>query len=47
LQDWERRFPGSIDSVFASLSNVLPAHLLDRQLFDFSTLKADQEDRDS
>ena len=38
LRDWESRFPGSLDSVFASLSNILPAHLLDRRLFQFSDL---------
>jgi tRNA 2-thiocytidine biosynthesis protein TtcA len=40
LRDWEHRFPGSIESLFASLSNVLPAHLLDRRLFDFAALQA-------
>jgi tRNA 2-thiocytidine biosynthesis protein TtcA len=41
LKEWEGRFPGAIENIFASLSNVLPSHLLDRQLFDFSTLKAE------
>jgi tRNA 2-thiocytidine biosynthesis protein TtcA len=40
LQDCQNRFPGAIDSVFASLSNVLPAHLLDRRLFQFADLRA-------
>jgi len=38
IKDWESRYPGSGDSVFAALSNVIPSHLLDRQLFDFSSL---------
>ncbi len=38
LKDWESRYPGSGDSVFAALSNVIPSHLLDRRLFDFSSL---------
>lgn len=39
LQDWEIRYPGSGDSVFAALSRVIPSHLLDRQLFDFETVR--------
>lgn len=35
LEDWDARYPGSGDSVFAALSKVIPSHLLDRQLFDF------------
>jgi tRNA 2-thiocytidine biosynthesis protein TtcA len=41
LGEWEQRFPGCADSVFAALSNVLPSHLLDRRLFDFQALRAD------
>jgi tRNA 2-thiocytidine biosynthesis protein TtcA len=40
LSDWERRMPGCTDSIFAALSNVAPSLLLDRKLFDFSSLKA-------
>lgn len=39
LQDWERRSPGCKDSMFAALSNVAPALLLDRRLFDFHSLQ--------
>ncbi|MCB9775887.1 MAG: tRNA 2-thiocytidine(32) synthetase TtcA [Nitrospiraceae bacterium] len=39
LQDWDIRYPGSGDSVFAALSKVIPSHLLDRQLFDFETVR--------
>ena len=42
LRDWEQKFPGSPESLFASLSNVLPSHLLDRTLFDFASLRGDQ-----
>jgi tRNA 2-thiocytidine biosynthesis protein TtcA len=43
LREWESRFPGSVENLFASLANVLPSHLLDPRLFDFSSLKADPE----
>ena len=40
LQDWEKRFPGRIETMFRSLANVVPSHLLDARLFDFSGLAA-------
>ena len=40
LQDWEKRFPGRIETMFRSLGNVVPSHLLDAGLFDFAGLKA-------
>jgi len=43
LRDWERRMPGCTDSIFAALSNVAPSLLLDRKLFDFTTLKAGEQ----
>jgi tRNA 2-thiocytidine biosynthesis protein TtcA len=39
LREWEDRAPGCTDSMFAALCNVAPALLLDRQLFDFSSLR--------
>jgi tRNA 2-thiocytidine biosynthesis protein TtcA len=40
LRDWDKRFPGRIETMFRSLSNVVPSHLLDPRLFDFQGLKA-------
>ncbi len=42
LLEWERRAPGCTDSMFAALSNVAPSMLLDRQLFDFQSLRRDE-----
>jgi tRNA 2-thiocytidine biosynthesis protein TtcA len=39
LHDWERRVPRCTDSMFAALSNVAPSLLLDKRLFDFSSLR--------
>jgi tRNA 2-thiocytidine biosynthesis protein TtcA len=47
LRDWNERFPGSNDSMFAALSNVAPSLLLDRRLFDFAALKADESSTES
>jgi tRNA 2-thiocytidine biosynthesis protein TtcA len=38
LQDWEKRFPGRIDSMFQAMGNVAPSHLLDPRLHPFSDL---------
>ncbi len=35
LREWERRFPGRAATMFRSLANAEPSHLLDRALFDF------------
>ena len=40
LNDWEKRFPGRIETMFRSLANVVPSHLLDARLFDFASLTA-------
>ncbi|MBI5785693.1 MAG: tRNA 2-thiocytidine(32) synthetase TtcA [Rhodocyclales bacterium] len=40
LRDWEKRFPGRIETLFRSLANIVPSHLMDGQLHDFRNLKA-------
>ena len=35
LQDWNKRFPGRIESMFSALQNVAPSHLVDNNLYDF------------
>jgi tRNA 2-thiocytidine biosynthesis protein TtcA len=42
LAEWERVHPGRTESIFSALRNVQPAHLADNQLFDFSSLTAEQ-----
>ena len=40
LRDWERKFPGRIDSIFRSMQNIAPSHMLDRGLCDFGNVNA-------
>jgi tRNA 2-thiocytidine biosynthesis protein TtcA len=35
MREWEKKFPGRVDNIFAALSTVAPSHLMDRKLFDF------------
>jgi len=38
LQDWDKRFPGRLETIFSSLQDVVPSHLADTQLWDFANL---------
>ena len=40
LRDWQKRFPGRIETLFRSLANVVPSHLMDTRLHDFAHLVA-------
>jgi tRNA 2-thiocytidine biosynthesis protein TtcA len=39
LRQWEKQYPGRIESIQRALTDVVPSHLLDRKLFDFAGLK--------
>ncbi len=43
LREWEKRFPGRVETIFNALSQVKPSHLLDPGLFDFRGLEATGE----
>jgi tRNA 2-thiocytidine biosynthesis protein TtcA len=40
LRGWEREDPGRIDRIFDAMGRVVPSHLMDRNLFPFTTLAA-------
>jgi tRNA 2-thiocytidine biosynthesis protein TtcA len=40
LADWERRYPGRSEVIFAAICNVAPSQLGDTALFDFAGLRA-------
>ena len=40
LRQWDKAFPGRVETIFNSLQRVTPSHLLDRNLFDFPALVA-------
>ena len=39
LHEWDRKYPGRIETIFASLQNLVPSHLADTDLFDFVSLR--------
>src|SRR5258706_508057 len=43
LQEWERKFPGRLETMFASLQRTSPSHLLDPRQFDFANFKTQPE----
>lgn len=38
LNDWDKRFPGRIETMFRAMQNVVPSHLADFELFDFKSI---------
>jgi tRNA 2-thiocytidine biosynthesis protein TtcA len=44
LRDWERKYPGRIESIYNALAKVVPSHLMDRALFDFGAVRATGRD---
>ena len=39
LREWEREQPGRIDRIFRAMGDVVPSHLMDRNLYPFATLQ--------
>ena len=37
--DWDRRFPGRVETMFRALQNVVPSHLVDTALYPVTGLK--------
>ncbi len=42
LVQWDRQFPGRIDTIFGAIKNVSPSQLADTALFDFAGLSLDR-----
>jgi tRNA 2-thiocytidine biosynthesis protein TtcA len=41
MREWEKKFPGRVDNIFSAISTVVPSHLMDTNLFNFTDLKVD------
>ncbi len=40
MQQWDKKFPGRIETMFTALQNIQPSHLADIARYDFQGLKA-------
>ena len=40
LQQWDKKFPGRLETMFTALQNIQPSHLADPRLYNFAELKA-------
>ncbi|UQY42473.1 tRNA 2-thiocytidine(32) synthetase TtcA [Mixta hanseatica] len=43
LRDWDKRYPGRIETMFSAMQNVVPSHLADTSLFDFKAIQHGSE----
>lgn len=39
LREWDRQFPGRIDNLFTAMGNIVPSHMMDRNLYPFTALQ--------
>ncbi|MBY4595717.1 tRNA 2-thiocytidine(32) synthetase TtcA [Ottowia caeni] len=39
LRDWDKKYPGRVETMFTALQNVVPSHLMDSSLHDFKSLQ--------
>jgi tRNA 2-thiocytidine biosynthesis protein TtcA len=39
LREWEKKYPGRIESMFTALHNVVPSHLMDATRHNFKDIK--------
>ncbi len=42
LQQWDRKFPGRIETIFTAMQDVVPSHLMDISMFDFKSLSKEE-----
>lgn len=40
IREWDRQYPGRIDNMFTAMGNITLSHLMDRNLYPFTTLQA-------
>ena len=46
LVQWERQYPGRVESIFSSIKSISPSQLADTELFDFETLQIERPEID-
>ncbi|SEA30459.1 tRNA 2-thiocytidine(32) synthetase TtcA [Microbulbifer marinus] len=44
VREWDKKYPGRSENIFASLTRVSPSQLADRDLYDFESLELDRSE---
>jgi tRNA 2-thiocytidine biosynthesis protein TtcA len=40
IREWDKQYPGRIENMFTAMGNITPSHMMDRNLFPFTTIRA-------
>ncbi|MFL6700575.1 MAG: tRNA 2-thiocytidine(32) synthetase TtcA [Vitreoscilla sp.] len=40
IRQWDKQYPGRIENIFTAMANITPSHMMDRQLYPFTTIQA-------
>lgn len=43
LRDWDKCYPGRLETMFTAMQNIVPSHLADVSLFDFKSIRQGAE----
>ncbi len=38
IREWEKKYPGRVDTIFSAMGRITPSHLMDRSLYPFADL---------
>ena len=41
IRQWDKQHPGRIENMLTAMGNIVPSHMMDRNLYPFTTIKAD------
>jgi tRNA 2-thiocytidine biosynthesis protein TtcA len=42
IVDWDKRYPGRVENLFRGLQNIVPSHLMDKELYTFKSPGPDE-----
>jgi len=47
LIEWNKQYPGRVETIFTSIQNIVPSHLLDTDAFEFTHFGESQDGQSS
>ena len=39
IREWDKKYPGRVDNMFTAMGNIVPSHMMDRNLYPFTKLQ--------